>query len=158
MWKQLWHSAKLTILKSNKQKIKMLGPIPLPRKIGNKEVILNWYPFVRLMKEDTLYVSNGLNDEDTDLYEFHQIPDVQLTVNSLLIYGSFQESDTPLVRVHSGCVTGDIFGSLRCDCNDQLETSFQRIIEAGVGAIVYMASHGLNHPFGQGVGQATSKR
>lgn len=47
----------------------------------------------------------------------------------------------PLVRVHSGCVTGDIFHSLRCDCYQQLQVALRRVIEAPYGAIVYVPYH-----------------
>lgn len=47
----------------------------------------------------------------------------------------------PLVRVHSECVTGEVFGSLRCDCRPQLESAMRRIAEQGRGAIVYMRGH-----------------
>lgn len=53
------------------------------------------------------------------------------------------ETDEPiLVRVHSSCVTGDIFGSCRCDCGPQLHRSMQMIEEAGKGVIVYMNQEG----------------
>ena len=47
-----------------------------------------------------------------------------------------------LVRVHSSCVTGDIFGSCRCDCGPQLKASMQRIQEEGCGAILYLRQEG----------------
>jgi GTP cyclohydrolase II len=47
----------------------------------------------------------------------------------------------PLVRVHSGCVTGDIFHSLRCDCYQQLQSALKVITEAPFGAIVYVPYH-----------------
>lgn len=46
--------------------------------------------------------------------------------------------DTALVRVHSACLTGDVFGSLRCDCGDQLEQSLRRITEADWGIVAYL--------------------
>ena len=49
---------------------------------------------------------------------------------------------TPLVRVHSECLTGDAFGSLRCDCGPQLETSMKEIQAHGSGAIVYLKQEG----------------
>lgn len=55
--------------------------------------------------------------------------------------------ELPLVRVHSGCVTGDIFHSLRCDCHAQLQKAIGRIIECRVGAIIY-----LPHHEGRGIG------
>ena len=51
-------------------------------------------------------------------------------------------SKTPLVRVHSECLTGDAFGSLRCDCGPQLEASMKEIQEHGCGAIVYLKQEG----------------
>ena len=47
-----------------------------------------------------------------------------------------------LVRVHSECLTGDVFGSLRCDCGSQLQLSMQQVAEAGTGVIVYMRQEG----------------
>jgi len=48
---------------------------------------------------------------------------------------------TPLVRMHSECLTGDIFHSLKCDCNSQLQNSLKMINEYGVGALVYLKEH-----------------
>lgn len=48
----------------------------------------------------------------------------------------------PLVRVHSECMTGDVFGSQRCDCNAQLNEAMRRIADAGCGAIVYLRQEG----------------
>lgn len=49
--------------------------------------------------------------------------------------------EPPLVRVHSECMTGEVFGSLRCDCRPQLEDAMRRVAAAGRGAIVYMRGH-----------------
>jgi GTP cyclohydrolase II len=49
---------------------------------------------------------------------------------------------TPLVRVHSQCLTGDVFGSLRCDCRDQLEMALRMIAENGTGVLVYEQQEG----------------
>ncbi len=48
----------------------------------------------------------------------------------------------PLVRVHSQCLTGDVFGSLRCDCRDQLEMALRMIAEAGAGILIYEQKEG----------------
>ena len=50
--------------------------------------------------------------------------------------------NTPLVRIHSECLTGDAFGSLKCDCGPQLESAMRRIQEEGCGAIVYLRQEG----------------
>ncbi|MCB1521334.1 MAG: GTP cyclohydrolase II [Hyphomicrobiaceae bacterium] len=49
--------------------------------------------------------------------------------------------EVPLVRVHSGCVTGDIFHSLRCDCYAQLQVAMQRITNSPVGVLIYLPYH-----------------
>ena len=49
---------------------------------------------------------------------------------------------TPIVRIHSECLTGDAFGSLKCDCGPQLESAMRRIQEEGCGAIVYLRQEG----------------
>jgi len=51
-------------------------------------------------------------------------------------------SAPPLVRIHSQCLTGDVFGSLRCDCRQQLEMALQMIGEAGAGVLVYEQQEG----------------
>ncbi len=48
---------------------------------------------------------------------------------------------TPLVRVHSGCVTGDIFHSLRCDCYKQLQAALEKIVDTPNGILIYLPSH-----------------
>lgn len=56
--------------------------------------------------------------------------------------GEWEEDEPVLVRVHSSCMTGDIFGSCRCDCGPQLQKSMQLIEEEGKGIIVYMNQEG----------------
>jgi GTP cyclohydrolase II len=51
-------------------------------------------------------------------------------------------SSAPLVRVHSQCLTGDVFGSLRCDCRQQLEMALSMIAERGVGVLIYEQQEG----------------
>jgi 3,4-dihydroxy 2-butanone 4-phosphate synthase/GTP cyclohydrolase II len=58
-----------------------------------------------------------------------------------LVLGDLSAPGAPLVRVHSECLTGDVFGSRRCDCGAQLELAIARIAEAGRGAVVYLRGH-----------------
>src|ERR1700728_3253035 len=51
-------------------------------------------------------------------------------------------SAPPLVRIHSQCLTGDVFGSLRCDCRQQLEMSLSMIAQAGAGVLIYEQQEG----------------
>jgi 3,4-dihydroxy 2-butanone 4-phosphate synthase/GTP cyclohydrolase II len=59
-----------------------------------------------------------------------------------LIKGEWQEGEPIMVRVHSSCFTGDILGSLRCDCGEQLHRAMQMVEEEGKGAILYMNQEG----------------
>jgi len=59
-----------------------------------------------------------------------------------IVKGEFEENEPVLVRVHSSCMTGDIFGSCRCDCGPQLEASMRMIEKEGKGLIVYMNQEG----------------
>jgi GTP cyclohydrolase II len=58
-----------------------------------------------------------------------------------LVMGDLQAAP-PLVRIHSQCLTGDVFGSLRCDCRQQLEMALAMIAEAGVGILIYEQQEG----------------
>ncbi len=59
-----------------------------------------------------------------------------------LVKGAVDPSKPMLVRVHSECLTGDVFGSLRCDCNEQLHTSMEMIDKEGSGIVLYMRQEG----------------
>jgi 3,4-dihydroxy 2-butanone 4-phosphate synthase/GTP cyclohydrolase II len=65
------------------------------------------------------------------------------------VMGEPAGEDNVLVRVHSECLTGDVFGSRRCDCGEQLHASLRRIAETGLGAVVYLRGHE-----GRGIGIA----
>lgn len=56
--------------------------------------------------------------------------------------GEWEEGEEIMVRVHSSCATGDIFGSCKCDCGDQLHTAMQMVDKAGKGLILYMSQEG----------------
>ena len=59
-----------------------------------------------------------------------------------LVKGEWNDDESILVRVHSSCITGDIFGSCRCDCGPQLQTAMEMIEKEGKGVIVYMNQEG----------------
>ncbi len=59
-----------------------------------------------------------------------------------LIKGSWEPGEPVLVRVHSSCMTGDIFGSMRCECGDQLHKAMELVDQTGKGAIIYMNQEG----------------
>ncbi|MGI8684832.1 MAG: bifunctional 3,4-dihydroxy-2-butanone-4-phosphate synthase/GTP cyclohydrolase II [Acidimicrobiales bacterium] len=66
-----------------------------------------------------------------------------------LVKGAVQGEENVLVRVHSECLTGDVFGSMRCDCGWQLDAAVQRVAEEGLGVVVYLRGHE-----GRGIGLA----
>lgn len=72
--------------------------------------------------------------------------DVDNMKHIALAKGDIKPEDEVLVRVHSECVTGDIFGSLRCDCGDQLHAAMDMVGKEGKGVIIYM------HQEGRGIG------
>ena len=62
--------------------------------------------------------------------------------HSLLYAGDLKSVTAPLIRIHSECLTGDAFGSMKCDCGPQLRLSMQKIQEEGTGAILYLRQEG----------------
>jgi len=68
--------------------------------------------------------------------------DVNDSENIALVKGEIQPDDDVLVRVHSECLTGDVFGSERCDCGDQLHAAMSMVEKEGKGVIVYMRQEG----------------
>ena len=98
----------------------------------------------RLKKESI--VEKGEEVDMPTLYgHFHLIPFRQKS-NGLehiaLIKGDLTSVDPVLVRVHSSCATGDIFGSMRCDCGDQLHEALRMIEKEGRGAVIYLNQEG----------------
>ena len=58
-----------------------------------------------------------------------------------LVYGDISGPEPVLTRMHSECLTGDVFGSQRCDCGPQLDEALERVVEAGRGVVVYLRGH-----------------
>jgi len=100
----------------------------LVRRVAEAQIPTEWGAF-------TCYVYESLLDGEEHL---------------AFVRGAVQGEDNVLVRVHSECLTGDVFGSLRCDCGPQLLSALERIAEAEMGAVVYLRGHegrgiGLTH-------------
>jgi 3,4-dihydroxy 2-butanone 4-phosphate synthase/GTP cyclohydrolase II len=98
----------------------------------------------RLRKESLIEVGNQA-DMPTRYGHFQLIPFRQKS-NGLehmaLIKGEWREDEPVLVRVHSSCATGDILGSMRCDCGEQLHKAMQMIEAEGKGVLIYMQQEG----------------
>jgi GTP cyclohydrolase II len=120
--------------------LNVLGPIPLPIDVAGRQLTFQWYAFVR---QTELQDATGLADSLRGRGEPHLFSALakHMSVNSALVLGNFKEQASPLVRVHSCCLTGDVFGSKRCECGPQLDRAFERIRDDGAGAIIYMSGH-----------------
>jgi 3,4-dihydroxy 2-butanone 4-phosphate synthase/GTP cyclohydrolase II len=97
------------------------------------------------LKKDSLVVMGEEVDMPTAYGHFRMIPFRQIS-NGLehfaLIKGEWKEGEAIMVRVHSSCATGDILGSMRCDCGEQLHKAMQMIDKEGKGVLVYMQQEG----------------
>ena len=69
-----------------------------------------------------------------------------------LVFGDVRGRDDTLVRIHSECLTSEVFGSLKCDCKDQLEAAMAAVARAGAGAVLYLRQEG------RGIGLANKIR
>ena len=76
---------------------------------------------------------------DFSCYAYESILDGEQHI--AMVRGAVQGEENVLVRVHSECLTGDVFGSMRCDCGIQLDSALARIAEEGLGALVYLRGH-----------------
>ena len=74
------------------------------------------------------------------------------TTHVALVHGDLGNGENVLARVHSSCVTGDIFHSSRCDCGEQLHMAMQRVADEGRGVVLYL------HQEGRGIGLANKIR
>ncbi|MEK4229468.1 GTP cyclohydrolase II [Solibacillus sp. FSL H8-0538] len=120
------------VARNDQQNLSVVGPVKLPIKQGDFEATFQWYSWLTVnatdSKEDVLQSLAKSN------LAFGQ-------QSSVLVYGDFANADDALIRMHSICHTGDIFGSQRCDCGYQLHESMKMIVEHGCGAIFYLADH-----------------
>jgi GTP cyclohydrolase II len=102
------------------------------------------------MFRDTAHTSLPVEYQGREvMFEAHAYEDDSASYQAMaLVHRAEGETDElPIVRVHSGCVTGDIFHSLRCDCYPQLQKALDRIIASPKGVIIY-----LPHHEGRGIG------
>ncbi len=91
-----------------------------------------------ISKEETVQMPTAYGDFMLTAYKQKDTGDVHLA----LVKGTWEENEPILVRVHSSCVTGDIFGSCRCDCGEQLHAAMQKVEQAGKGVVLYMNQEG----------------
>jgi GTP cyclohydrolase II len=124
---------KIQLIKTGKGAIYLVGPIKLPVNLYGETVVFQWYCWLNCdeVTEDYQRIINKLSS--ANLAELQQ--------SSVLAYGDFSYGDDAIIRMHSICHTGDIFGSKRCDCGYQLKQSMKMIVDHGTGALFYLANH-----------------
>jgi len=121
--------------------ISVLGPIPLPLELAGKRYDVEWYACVR--NTDLGKIEELADDlrEQNGQRSFATLASY-MSVNSVMVVGDPATWTRPLVRVHSSCLTGDVFGSQRCECGPQMHSALDRIVADDEGGmLVYMAGH-----------------
>ena len=97
------------------------------------------------MRTETLVARVGEATIPTEFGDFTAIgysTQIDKREHVALVFGDVEPDQPTLARVHDKCVTGDAFGSLRCDCGEQLEAAMRKIAKAGSGVIIYMDQEG----------------
>jgi GTP cyclohydrolase II len=121
--------------------INVLGPIPLPVSLDDQQFTVQWYATVRsteLAKVEGL--ARDLREQGGQ--QFFAMLASSMAVNSVLVVGDALSAPEPLVRVHSSCMTGDVFGSQRCECGPQFVSAMHRMHASPSGGLmVYMSGH-----------------
>jgi 3,4-dihydroxy 2-butanone 4-phosphate synthase/GTP cyclohydrolase II len=118
--------------------------VKLRKKFGIKIITIRDLIKYKL-ERDTIIEKGERVKLPTDRGEFDFIPFRQ-TSNGLehgaLVKGTWTKDEPVLVRVHSSCFTGDIFGSMRCDCGPQLHKAMEMVEKAGKGVVIYLSQEG----------------
>ena len=137
-------SALIEIMNEDGTMARMPQLIEVAKKFDIKIITIRDLIAYRLKKESTIEQGEEVQ-MPTQYGEFKLIPFRQ-TDNGLehvaLIKGDISTDEPVLVRVHSSCATGDIFGSLRCECGEQLHEAMRRVEKEGRGVVLYMNQEG----------------
>lgn len=137
-------AALIEIMNEDGTMARMPQLIEISKKFGIKIITIKDIIAYRLRQESI--VEKGLQAHLPTRYGDFQIIPFRQKSNGLehvaLIKGEWKKDEPVLVRVHSSCVTGDIFGSLRCECGEQLHRAMETIEKEGKGAIVYLNQEG----------------
>ncbi len=121
--------------------LSILGPIPLPLELAGRTYQADWFASVRHTELSQVQeLADDLRERQGQ--ESFAIMSSSMAVNSVLLFGDPEQWDNPLVRVHSSCLTGDVFGSQRCECGPQLSAAVERIsADPAGGMVIYMSGH-----------------
>ncbi len=126
---------------TGERNLNLMGPIPMPLEKGTLRKTVKWYASVRTTElSEVEHLATTLREQGEQRMFSHLAS--SMAVNSIMVIGEPDHKDCPLVRVHSSCLTGDVLGSLRCECGPQLEAALQRIADDSEGGyLIYMAGH-----------------
>ncbi len=124
---------KIQLIETEMGAIYLVGPIKLPVNLYGETVEFKWYCW--------LNCEEVTEDFDRIIEKLSSANLAELQQSSVLTYGDFGNSDNAIIRMHSICHSGDIFGSKRWDCGYQLKQSMKNIVEHGTGALFYLANH-----------------
>ncbi|WP_404823812.1 GTP cyclohydrolase II [Paenibacillus rhizovicinus] len=129
-------------IKGKNGTIILVGPINLPVNLDGETAKFQWYCW--LPCSDLVHKEGGCKEKERTEFLIEQLSASNLAEkqqSSVLVYGDFANAEDALIRMHSICHTGDIFGSKRCDCGYQLHQSMKMIVSHGTGALFYLANH-----------------
>ncbi|MDO7906821.1 GTP cyclohydrolase II [Paenibacillus sp. JX-17] len=133
---------KINVVPSGDKSLYIVGPIKLPVNLDGETVQFQWYCWLRCDSFQDADLCGGKDLETSKIIEHLSSANLaEMQQSSVLVYGDFANSPDALIRMHSICHTGDIFGSKRCDCGYQLKQSMKMIQAHGSGALFYLANH-----------------
>ena len=138
---RLLAAGKLQRIDRDGRALSILGPIPLPLALQGVSYAADWYASVR---HTELAQAQQLADELREKHGQQSFAELasSMAVNSVLVFGDAARWQRPLIRVHSSCLTGDVFGSCRCECGPQLAAAVDQVSgDSDGGMIVYMSGH-----------------
>ncbi|GLI06416.1 GTP cyclohydrolase II [Paenibacillus tyrfis] len=116
----------------NREYLYLVGPVDLPCDVNSQVRMFRWYSWIKTPEH--------IDQKDAQIKYLLDRRMENSQVSSVLTFGSLTENNI-FVRLHSICHTGDIFGSQKCDCGNQLRASMERIVEHGSGILFYLANH-----------------
>lgn len=132
------------ILKDNGEMARVPDLIKIAKKFSLKIVTVKDIITYRITKERLVERLTDINfptkHGEFHLHMYKNLLDQKKQI--ALVKGKINPTEPVLVRMHSECLTGDVFHSLRCDCHDQLNSALDQIEEAGTGVLVYMRQEG----------------
>jgi GTP cyclohydrolase II len=132
---------KIQVIPNSDKSIYLVGPITLPVNLDGETTTFQWYCWLRCEDMAGHFCGDGSYDVEKIIGTLSSSNLAEMQQSSVLVYGEFEENADALIRMHSICHTGDIFGSKRCDCGYQLKKAMKMIVSHGTGALFYLANH-----------------